>query len=50
MLLSGLKHKTVTLPIDVEEYDELLSGLVATSKWQKKEVVKAALGDFDKSF
>ena len=50
MLLSGLKHKTVTLPIDVEEYDELLSGLVATSKWQKKEVVKTALGDFDKSF
>ncbi len=50
MLLSGLKHKTVTLPIDVDEYDELLSGLVATSKWEKKEVVKTALGDFDKSF
>ena len=50
MLLSGLKHKTVTLPIDVDEYDELLSGLVATSKWKKKEAVKTALGDFDKSF
>ena len=50
MLLSGLKHKTVTLPIDVDEFDELLSGLVATSKWGKKEVKKAALGDFSKSF
>ena len=50
MLLSGLKHKSVTLPMDADEYDELLSGLVATSKWKKKEVGKTALGDFDKSF
>lgn len=50
MLLSGLKHKTVTLPIDVDEFDELLSGLVATSKWEKKETKQTALGDFSKSF
>ncbi len=50
MLLSGLKHKSVTLPMDADEYDELLSGLIATSKWKKKGVGKTALGDFDKSF
>lgn len=50
MLLSGLKKKTVTLPLDADEFDEELQKLVATSKWQKPEVKKGELGDFSKSF
>ena len=51
MLLSGLKNKPVELPIDSAEYAELLSGLVAESRYQKKTVsVKAGNEDMAKSF
>jgi hypothetical protein len=51
MLLSGLKNKPVELPIDSAEYAELLSGLVAESRYQKKTVsAKAGNEDMAKSF
>ena len=49
MLLSGLKNKTVTLPMDSAEYAEMLSGLVAGSRY-KKNVAETAAEDFSKSF
>ena len=36
MLLSGLKHKTVELPIDEEEFAVMLDELVAKSRYVKK--------------
>ena len=40
MLLSGLKHKTVELPIDAEEFADMLDGLVAKSRYVKKAPVE----------
>ena len=48
MLLSGLKKKVVTLPMDSAEYAEMLAGLVANSRYEKK-TVEAAV-EFTKSF
>ena len=50
MLLSGLKQKPVELPIDAEEYAEMLEKLVSTSRYVKKVVKPAADVDFSKSF
>ena len=51
MLLSGLKNKEVSLPIDAAEYAEMLSGLVAKSRYVKKTIDKAAdATDFSKSY
>ena len=36
MLLSGLKHKSVELPMDGAEFAEMLDGLVAGSRYMKK--------------
>lgn len=49
MLLSGLLDKTLTLPIDSALYASELEKLIATSRYQKKEVVTGG-GDFTKSF
>ena len=49
MLLSGLLDKTLTLPIDSALYASELEKLIATSRYQKKEVVTGG-GDFSKSF
>jgi hypothetical protein len=49
MLLSGLLDKTLTLPIDSALYAAELEKLIATSRYQKKEVVTGG-GDFSKSF
>ena len=38
MLLSGLKNRTVTLPIDSDEYAEMLDKLVKNSRFIKKDV------------
>ena len=35
ILLSGLKEKTVTLPMDSAEFAEMLAGLVKTSRYKK---------------
>jgi len=48
MLMSGLKHKEVALPLDSAEFAEMLQGLIAKSRYVKKTV--AASGDFSKSF
>ena len=50
ILLSGLKDKTVTLPIDAAEFAAELEKLVATSRYRKKAPVAAAAGDFGGSF
>ena len=51
ILLSGLKDKTVTLPIDAAEFAAELEKLVATSRYRKKTPVDAApAGDFGGSF
>ncbi|MBO5992369.1 MAG: Gfo/Idh/MocA family oxidoreductase [Lentisphaeria bacterium] len=50
MLLSGLKDKTVTLPIDADEYAEMLGKLVATSRYTKKSVSSGSADDFGSSF
>ena len=50
MLLSGLKHKTVELPMDAKEFAEELDKLVATSKYVKKVVETDESEDFSKSF
>ncbi len=50
MLLSGLKDKTVSLPVDADEYADMLSGLIAISRYQKKNVSADTAEDFGKSF
>ena len=50
MLLSGLKDKSVTLPIDADEYAEMLGKLVATSRYKKKSVSSTKADDFGSSF
>ena len=49
MLLSGLKKRPVTLPIDSAEYAEMLSGLIANSSY-KKEVRESAQGDMSSTY
>ncbi len=52
MLLSGLKEKTVELPIDAKEYSDMLTELVKTSRYHKKPVVKSVVdaSEFAKSY
>lgn len=52
MLLSAWTDKEVTFPIDGKKYERLLKAKIAASKGsrKKKKVVKAAGGDFSKSF
>lgn len=50
MLLSGLKDKVVNLPIDAGEYAEMLSGLIAKSRYQKKTSVHSDDVDMSQSF
>ncbi len=52
MLLSGLKDKTVELPIDAGEYAEMLDKLIATSRYRKKAAPKqqASAEDMRNSF
>ena len=44
MLYSGLKNETVTLPLDAARYEEMLSGLIAKSRYVKR---KATGGTVD---
>ena len=37
ILLSGLKDKTISLPIDSAEYEKVLKKLIATSRYHRKE-------------
>ena len=41
MLLSGLKHKTVELPMDAAEFETMLNELVAKSRYVKKAPAEA---------
>lgn len=51
MLLSGLKDKTVTLPMDAAEYAELLDSLVKNSKPRiPQQARKSSSAGFEKSF
>ena len=51
MLLSGLKDKTVTLPMDAAEYAELLDSLVKNSKPRiPRQARKSNSAGFEKSF
>ena len=50
MLLSGLKHKSVKLPIDSDEFAAMLEDLVKTSRYVKKETIQTGDEDFSKSF
>ena len=50
MLLSGLKNKVVTLPMDSAEYAEMLSDLIANSRYKKNAVSGAVTSDMSKSF
>ena len=51
MLLSGLRDKTIELPLDSADYAAELEKLIATSRYHKKNiVVDGSLGDFSKSF
>ena len=50
MLLSGLKNKVVTLPMDSAEYAEMLSDLIANSRYKKNAVSGAVTDDMSKSF
>ncbi|MFW5798729.1 MAG: hypothetical protein ACOCXX_03640, partial [Planctomycetota bacterium] len=38
MLMSGLKNKQVTLPLDGDEYEAMLNDLIKNSTFKKKEV------------
>ncbi len=49
MLFSALNDRTVDLPLDAPEYEEFLKKLIAESRYEKAEVVKAEV-DFAKSF
>jgi len=51
MLLSGLKDKTVSVPIDAAEYEALLKDKIENSTFVKETVdVSASADDFSKSF
>lgn len=51
MILSGLKDKTVELPLDAAEYAALLKEKIATSTFEKETVeTSGAADDFSKSF
>ena len=50
MLLSGLKDKTVELPLDAEEYAAELEKLIATSRYTKKVTKIKNHDDFKNSF
>ena len=50
MLLSGLKNKVVTLPMDSAEYAEMLLDLIANSRYKKNAVSGAVTSDMSKSF
>lgn len=50
MLLSGLKHKIVELPMDAAEFAAELDKLVATSRYVKKVAATDETEDFSKSF
>ncbi len=50
ILLSGLKHRTVELPVDGAEFAAELDRLIATSRYQKKATVNAGSSDFGNSF
>lgn len=51
ILLSGLKDKTVTLPMDAAEYAELLDSLVKNSKPRiPRQARKSSSAGFEKSF
>ena len=50
MLLSGLKNKVVTLPMDSAEYAEMLSDLIANSRYKKNAFSGAVTDDMSKSF
>ena len=41
ILLSGLKDRTVTLPIDAAEFAAELEKLIASSRYHKKETANA---------
>ena len=50
MLLSGLKKKQVTLPIDCAEYAEMLADLCKTSRYGKKEVKASENTDMSSTY
>ena len=51
MLLSGLRDKTIELPLDSADYAAELERLIATSRYQKKKpAADGTQGDFSKSF
>ncbi len=52
MLYSGLKDKTVTLPFDSDAYAEMLSDLVANSRYVKKKIneTSGTAADLNASF
>ena len=52
MLYSGLKDKTVTLPLDSDAYAEMLSDLVANSRYVKKKIneTSGTAADLNASF
>ena len=50
MLLSGLKDKTVELPIDAEEFAVEIEKLIATSRYTKNVKKLANTDDFGNSF
>lgn len=50
MLYSSAQERTVSLPLDSAAYEEFLSGLIRTSKVEKKVAVAGAPVDMTKSF
>ncbi len=50
MLLSGLKKKTVELPIDAQAFAKIMDKLIAKSRYVKKTVTPSETVDFSKSF
>ena len=50
MLLSGLKKKTVELPIDAQAFAKIMDKLIAKSRYVKKTVAPSETVDFSKSF
>lgn len=51
MLLSGLRDKTIELPLDSADYAAELERLIATSRYRKKKPADGGTqGDFSKSF
>lgn len=50
MLMSGILGKPIDIPTPRDEYDQLIQDLIKKSKFQKKEVRKAATADLAGSF